>query len=116
MHLCFFTSLDFLIFYLLYILIAVAVIILWIIIPSISLTKVNKGLARTSWFGRIQKLNDGKIFYLRRNITVIDGSHNQDGAIVLNQYLSKQSLGKWNLIIGMLNNREIKDFVKIFKK
>ena len=85
------------------------------LIPSISLPKVKEGLARTSWSGRIQKLNDGKIFNLRKNITVIDGSHNQDGAIVLNQYLSKQSLGKWNLIIGMLNNREIKDFVKIFK-
>jgi len=85
------------------------------LIPSISLPKVKKGLARTFWSGRIQKLNDGKIFNLRKNITIIDGSHNQDGAIVLNQYLNKQSLGKWNLIIGMLNNREIKDFVKIFK-
>ena len=85
------------------------------IIPSISLTKVNKGLARTSWFGRIQKLNDGKIFNLRKNVTVIDGSHNQDGAVVIEKYLTKEALGKWNLIIGMLNNREIKDFVEIFK-
>ena len=85
------------------------------LIPSISISKVRQGLARTSWFGRIQKLNDGKIFNLRKNITVIDGSHNLDGAIVLNQYLKKQSLGKWNLIIGMLNNREVKDFVNIFK-
>ncbi len=86
------------------------------IIPSISLPKVKKGLARTSWFGRIQKLNEGKIFNLRKNITIIDGSHNQDGAVVLEKYLNKEALGKWNLIIGMLNNREVKDFVKIFKK
>ena len=85
------------------------------LIPSISLPKVKQGLARTSWSGRIQKLKDGKIFNLRKNITIIDGSHNQDGAIVLDQYLSKESLGKWNLIIGMLNNREVKDFVRIFK-
>ena len=85
------------------------------ILPSISLTKVKKGLARTSWFGRIQKLNDGKIFNLRKNITIIDGSHNQDGAVVIEKYLTKEALGKWNLIIGMLNNREVKDFVKIFK-
>ncbi len=84
-------------------------------IPSISLSKVSEGLARTSWYGRIQKLNDGKIFNLRKNITVIDGSHNQDGAIVLDQYLTKNSLGKWNIIIGMLNNREVKDFFKIIK-
>ena len=85
------------------------------LIPSISMSKVRQALARTSWSGRIQKLNDGKIFNLRKNITIIDGSHNQDGAFVLNQYISKISLGKWNIIIGMLNNREVKDFVKIFK-
>ncbi len=85
------------------------------IIPSISLNKVKKGLARTSWFGRIQKLNEGKIYNLRKNITIIDGSHNQDGAVVIEKYLNKKALGKWNLIIGMLNNREVKDFVKIFK-
>jgi len=85
------------------------------LIPSISLAKVNKGLAKTSWSGRIQKLDNGRIFNLRKNITIIDGSHNQDGADVLNQYLSGESLGKWNLIIGMLNNREVKDFVRIFK-
>ncbi len=57
----------------------------------------------------------GLIFNLRKNITVIDGSHNQDGAIVLDQFLTKTSLGKWNIIIGMLNNREVKDYVNIFK-
>ena len=85
------------------------------LMPSISISKVREGLARTSWSGRIQKLNNGKIFNLRKNVTVIDGSHNQDGAVVLNQYLTKNSLGKWNIIIGMLNNREVKDFVEIFK-
>ena len=85
------------------------------ILPSISVPKMKQGLARTFWSGRIQILNDGKIFNIRNNITIVDGSHNQDGAIVLDHYLSKQSLGKWNLIIGMLNNRDVKNFVKIFK-
>ncbi len=85
------------------------------LIPSMSIYKVRHALAKTSWPGRIQKLNDGKIFNLRKNVTIIDGSHNQDGAIVLDEYLTKNSLGKWNIIIGMLNNREVKDFVKIFK-
>ena len=84
------------------------------LMPSISTYKVRHALARASWYGRIQRLNNGKIFNLRKNVTVIDGSHNQDGAIVLDQYLTKNSLGKWNIIIGMLNNREVKDFVKIF--
>ena len=85
------------------------------LMPSISISKVRQGLEKTSWSGRIQKLNEGKIFNLRKNVTIIDGSHNQDGAIVLDQYLTKNSLGKWNIIIGMLNNREVKDFVNIFK-
>ena len=85
------------------------------LIPSISISKVSQGLIKTHWSGRIQKLNDGKIFNLRKSVTIIDGSHNQDGAIVLDQYLTKNSLGKWNMIIGMLNNREVKDFVEIFK-
>ena len=59
------------------------------LIPSISISKVRQALARTSWSARIQKLNDGKIFNLRNNITIIDGSHNQDGAFVLDQYISK---------------------------
>ena len=62
-------------------------------------------------------LNNGKILNLRKNITIIDGSHNQDGAYVLNQYLeTKTFIGKWNLIIGMLNNREVKILLKYFKK
>ena len=85
------------------------------LIPSISLPKVKEGLTKTSWFGRIQKINEGKIFNLRKNITIIDGSHNLDGAVVLEKYLTKEALGKWNLIIGMLNNRQVRDFVKIFK-
>ena len=85
------------------------------LMPSISIYKVRQALAKTCWSGRIQTLNDGKIFNIRKNVTVIDGSHNQDGAIVLEQYLHKNSLGKWNIIIGMLNNREVKDFVEIFK-
>ncbi len=34
---------------------------------------------------------------------------------MLNQYLNKKSIGKWNLIIGMLKNRDVENFVKIFK-
>jgi len=31
------------------------------------------------------------------------------------KYLNKTPMLKWNLIIGMLKNRDIKDFVKTFK-
>ena len=45
----------------------------------------------------------------------MDGAHNEDGATVLNDFLTKQSFPKWNLVIGMLNNKPIEAFVKIFK-
>ena len=85
------------------------------ILPSISLPKVNWALKQTVWPGRIHQLRQGKIINYRKNITILDGAHNNDSAYVLNQYLNKKSLGKWNLIIGMLRNRDVKEFVKIFK-
>ena len=72
-------------------------------------------LKKTNWPGRIHQITDGKIANYRNNITILDGAHNEDSSYALNQYLNKKAMGKWNLIIGMLNNRDIKDFVKILR-
>ncbi len=85
------------------------------LIPLISLPKTNLALKQTTWPGRVHQLGQGKIINYRENITILDGAHNEDSAYVLDQYLHKKSLGKWNLIIGMLRNRNVKDFVNIFK-
>ena len=85
------------------------------ILPLISLSKTNLALKQANWPGRIHQIRQGKIINYRNNITIIDGAHNNDSAYVLNQYLNKQSIGKWNLIIGMLKNRDVENFVKIFK-
>ncbi len=85
------------------------------LIPMISIPKTNLALKRTIWPGRVHQLGQGKIINYRENITILDGAHNEDSAYVLDQYLHKKSLGKWNLIIGMLRNRNVKDFVNIFK-
>ena len=86
-----------------------------LIIPSISKTKTIIALKKTCWHARVEQIKTGKIAKYRNNITILDGAHNEDGAAVLNDFLKKQSFLKWNLVIGMLNNKPIESFVKIFK-
>ena len=86
------------------------------LLPSISSIKTQEALKKVSWHGRIEEVDRGEIVKNRKNLTILDGSHNQDGAYVLNQYLNQKPLLKWNLIIGMLNNRDIQSFVNMFKQ
>ncbi len=85
------------------------------IFPLISLPRTKLALKQTTWPGRIDQIKHGKIVNYRKNITILDGAHNVDSAYALEQFLNKKSIGKWNLIIGMLKNRDIKDFVNIVK-
>ena len=82
------------------------------------MTKSNviKGLQKTQWHGRIEHIQRGQITKFRNNITILDGSHNEDGAIVLKKYLNNNSINNCNLIIGMMNNRNPRKFVSTFKK
>ena len=86
-----------------------------IVIPKISKLKAYQGLSNTLWHGRIEEIKYGNIIKYRNNVTILDGAHNIDGAIVIRKFLEKQTSPKWNLIIGMLNNRDIKPFVREFK-
>ena len=86
-----------------------------LVIPNISQEKTKVGLKKIQWHGRIEHIKIGKITEFRNNITILDGSHNEDGAIVLDKYLKEHSKEKYQLIIGMLNNRSARDFVNIFR-
>jgi dihydrofolate synthase / folylpolyglutamate synthase len=86
-----------------------------VIIPDLCELKTLTGLRKTRWHGRIEYIKKGKITKFRDNITILDGSHNEDGALVLSKYLQEHSIGKCDLIIGMLDNRSAMDFVNIFK-
>jgi dihydrofolate synthase / folylpolyglutamate synthase len=86
-----------------------------VIIPNISKIKTKLGLKKTQWHGRIEYIKKGKIIQFRNNITILDGSHNEDGANALDKYLEDYSIGKCQLIIGMLSNRNPINFVNIFK-
>ena len=85
------------------------------IITKISESKAILGLSKTLWHGRIEEIKSGNIIKYRNNVTILDGAHNIDGAVVIRKFLEKQTSPKWNLIIGMLNNRDIKEFVSEFK-
>ena len=85
------------------------------IITKISKSKSIQGLSKTLWHGRIEEIVSGNIMQYRNNVTILDGAHNIDGAITIRNFFQKQSAPKWNLIIGMLNNRDIKQFVNKFK-
>jgi len=86
------------------------------IIPNISKSNVMKGLKRTQWHGRIEYIQKGQITKFRNNITILDGSHNEDGAVVLETYLNNNSIKKCDLVIGMLNNRNPSEFISTFKE
>ena len=76
---------------------------------------IKKGLEKVSWDGRIQKINQGKLISKRKNITLIDGAHNLDGALVLSNHLKTLKPQKWTLIIGMLKNKNAEGFLKILR-
>ena len=75
---------------------------------SISKKDINKGILKTKWPGRLEQ---GKL----RNIKVyLDGAHNIDGAKQLLRYFKDKKIKVW-LIIGMLNNKNLFNFLKKIK-
>ena len=75
---------------------------------SFSKKIINKGILKTEWPGRLEQ---GKF----ENIKVyLDGAHNIDGAKQLLKYFKNKKIKVW-LIIGMLNNKNLLDFLKKIK-
>ena len=85
------------------------------ILKNVNNRVIKKGLETAFWPGRIQEIKSGNIYKKRENKTFIDGAHNIEGAIIINNFLNKLNIGKWYFIIGMMNNKKPKDFVKILK-
>jgi len=75
---------------------------------SFSKEIINKGILKTKWPGRLElgKLGDIKVY--------LDGAHNIDGAKQLLKYFKNKRTKVW-LIIGMLNNKNLYDFLKKIK-
>ncbi len=93
-----------------------AVTIMKYFYKDIKLITIKNGLFLTKWPGRLQKIENGNIIKNRNNITLIDGAHNINGALVIKNYLDKLKLGKWIVILGMMKNKNLNEFINIFQK
>ena len=76
---------------------------------------IQKGITKIKCLARLQEIKYGKLKELvKKNKLLVDGSHNENGSQVLNEYL--QSLDcKKHVIIGMMSNKEHEKYISYFK-
>ena len=75
---------------------------------------IQKGITKISSLARLQEIKSGKLKKLvKNNKLIIDGSHNEDGARVLNEYLQSLNCNK-HVIVGMMANKEHKKYISYF--
>ena len=76
---------------------------------------IEKGIRKITSLARLQEINSGKLKQLvKNNKFIVDGSHNEDGAKVLNEYLQSLEFNK-HVIIGMMANKDHKKYISYFK-
>ena len=76
---------------------------------------IQKGITKISSLARLQEIKSGKLKELvKNNKLIIDGSHNEDGARALNEYLQGLDCNK-HVIIGMMTNKEHEKYISYFK-
>ncbi len=75
----------------------------------------KNGVRKIENIARLQELNSGKLKKLvKNNRLLLDGSHNEDGARVLNEYLQTLNCNK-HFVIGMMANKDHEKFISYFK-
>ena len=76
---------------------------------------IKRGIQKINNIARLQEIKSGKLKKLvKNNKLIVDGSHNEDGARVLNEYLQTLDCKK-HVIIGMMANKEHEKFISYFK-
>ena len=79
---------------------------------------VKKAITKIKSEGRLQNITQGKLrkYVSENNQILIDGAHNSLAASVVKKYLETLSSGrKIFMILGMMANKEHKEFIQIFK-
>ena len=77
--------------------------------------EIKNGITKIENVGRLQEIKSGKIKDLiKNNRLLLDGSHNEDGARVLNEYLQTLDCNK-HFIIGMMSNKDHEKYISYFK-
>jgi dihydrofolate synthase/folylpolyglutamate synthase len=75
----------------------------------------QKGIRKISNLARLQEIKSGKFKDLvKNNLLLLDGSHNEDGARVLNEYLQTLDCRK-HVILGMMANKDHEKYISYFK-
>ncbi len=76
---------------------------------------IKNAITKIESVGRLQEIKSGKIKDLiKNNRLLLDGSHNEDGARVLNEYLQTLDCNK-HFIIGMMSNKNHEKYISHFK-
>jgi dihydrofolate synthase / folylpolyglutamate synthase len=76
---------------------------------------IQRGITKISSLARLQEIKSGKLKELvKNNKLIVDGSHNEDGARALNEYLQSLDCNK-HVIIGMMANKEHEKYISYFK-
>ena len=76
---------------------------------------IKKGITKISSIARLQEIKSGNLKQLvKNNKLIVDGSHNEDGARVLNEYLQSLNCEK-HVIISMMANKEHEKYISYFK-
>ncbi|WP_440938468.1 bifunctional folylpolyglutamate synthase/dihydrofolate synthase [Candidatus Pelagibacter sp.] len=76
---------------------------------------IKNAITKIESIGRLQEIKSGKIKNLiNNNRLLLDGSHNEDGARVLNEYLQTLDCNK-HFIIGMMSNKDHEKYISYFK-
>ena len=83
---------------------------------GISDNHIKKGITKIKSIARLQEIKSGKLKDLvKNNKLIVDGSHNEHGAQVLNEYLETLDCNK-HIICSMMNNKDHEKFISYFKK
>jgi dihydrofolate synthase/folylpolyglutamate synthase len=85
---------------------------------KISPQNIKNGLENAVWRARLEKITWGKFFKLlpKNGQLILDGGHNQEGSIAINEWLKKTPQDKNYLICAMLVDKDSKAFLKNLAK
>ena len=76
---------------------------------------IKNGITKIKSIARLQDIKSGKLKNLiKSNRLILDGSHNEDGSRVLNEYLQTLSCKK-HVILGMMANKDHEKYISYFK-
>ena len=76
---------------------------------------IKSGITKIQNIARLQEIRSGKLKeFVKHNRLLLDGSHNEDGARVLNEYLETLDCKK-HVILGMMANKNHEKYISYFK-